>query len=138
VGYILVVSGVTSSVSDNYSQINLTIQSNGSSSVSGFVGYAGITGTGVFNFERNYSVGNHTITAAGANHGGIFGQLSGTVNFNSYNSYYSSDDYSAGIGNTTNAAVIGLSRSQMLDANNFIGWDFVNTWSVVSSYPVLR
>ena len=138
IGSIAIPTGVTSLIKDNYNQVNLTIQSTGSSAVSGFIGYLGITGSGIFNFERNYSIGDHTITSAGANHGGIFGQLSGTVNYNTYNSYYSSDDYAAGIGNTTNAEVIGLTRTQMLAGNYFIGWDFVNTWSIVSSYPILR
>jgi hypothetical protein len=136
IGNLTANSGGVATVRKNYTQVNLTIVPTGTTYVGGFAGR--LVGTGTLNFDNNYAVGSHTVNSPGATHGGLVGSLSGTLVTSSKKSFYSSDDYSVGIGDATNANFLSLSRSQMGVDSNFTGWDFVNDWVMGTTYPALR
>jgi len=139
IGDAAVGNGVTATIENNGVQVDMTILVPGSSYSGGFIGSLSQSGTGVLNFGDNYLVGAQNVTSPGSYHGGMIGYLSGTLTAGSMHSYYSSDDYAAGIGNTTDASVAGLTRAQMQDSSNFSSWDFATVWQIVSGqYPTLR
>jgi hypothetical protein len=134
-------NGVVAQLMNNSAQVNINIQSTGSTNAGGFAGALAVTGTGSLDFENNLAVGTQSVASPGINHGGMIGDLTntGTMITNSSHSYYSSDDYSSGVGSGTPAYISGLSRAQLVVQANFIGWDFTNIWEATwGNFPFLR
>ena len=97
---------------------------NGTGSVGGLVGW-----TNVGNITNAYSSGYVYGTS---NVGGLAGGQSGSTISNSY-----WDTQTSGL--ATSAGGTGLTTAQMMQAANFSGWNFINTWGIKSavSYPYL-
>ncbi len=89
----------------------------------------GLVGENTGTLLRTYSTGS--VSGIG---GPLLGREGGTVT----NSYYNSD--SAGVAD--NGFGTGLTTQQMFDSTNYSGWDFTNTWTIVTgdsvSFPYLQ
>jgi prepilin-type N-terminal cleavage/methylation domain-containing protein len=82
-----------------------------------------------------YSAGLFTTTIE-YNPGDPLGGLAGDQSYNAgdiTNSYYNSET-----NNLPGYAGTPLTTAQMKDQANFIGWDFIDTWSISNSYPYIQ
>jgi len=111
---------IVSYIFDSYAQGAVTATSG---SAGGLVGYQRLFG----NIERCYATGPVTGTPSGGLVGGC------DVGAIVVSSFY--DQATTGQSDTGKGT--GLATADMLLKSTYTGWDFINTWSITTSYPFL-
>jgi len=97
--------------------------------VSGNSGVGGLAGINSGSISNSYSTG---AVSGNIDVGGLVGADFGRIT----NSYWNITTS----GQTNSAGGIGLTTTQMMDQDNFTGWDFLNTWRIYDgyTYPLLK
>lgn len=86
----------------------------------------------VFDVIDSYNIGK--VSASGSAEGAdvqVSGLIPGKVDLID-NSYYLEDD------NYTNNNDYSRTKEQLLDKDNYVDWDFIDTWYMNNDYPILR
>lgn len=112
----------------NKGSINITISSDNKVLASGILNGP----TSDKNIENCYNIGeivvNSTIESATI----VTNGLNATENAKVKNSYYLEDD------NYTNNNDYSRTKERLLDKDNYVDWDFIDTWYMNNDYPILR
>ena len=152
-GLIGAISTPSASFNYNYSHSNKADFGNGGAPNNhpwGFGGIFGYTGANnIHTFQQNYAANNECL---GANQsGGFYSEdnstttaqvIDSTLNFCDITSFAEPNTVYGSVRYVASQYPLAKTSAQLKDINTFVGWDFINTWSIDSTknngYPYLQ